>query len=138
MTANYKLLYVFSLKTHTQSSVPSKTMAPHLQVSVVYPKCLHYAEIPSDPQHKLKHCVKFVTVLLQQNCTEISQVNLNYFHNRHSMKGLDNSTNRARKMHGSDSKSARFGLERIPSRARNWHDLCSPKLAPVGLEMGTF
>ena len=50
--------------------------------------------------------------------------------------GLDNSTNRARKMHGSGTKSARFGLERT-SWARNWHDLGS-KTAPVKLETGTL
>ena len=71
--------------------------------------------------------------------------------NRHSTKGLiqheqgsitartglDNSTNRARKMHGSGTKSARFGLERISSWTRNWHDLGS-KTAPAELETGTL
>ena len=51
--------------------------------------------------------------------------------------GLNNSTNRARKMHCSGTKWARFGLERISSWARNWHDLGS-KTAPVELETGTL
>ena len=41
--------------------------------------------------------------------------------------GLDNSMNRGGKMHGSGTKSARFGLERISPWARNWHDLSSKK-----------
>ena len=42
---------------------------------------LSYAEpVPSDPQHKLNFCVRFVTVLLQQNRTKISQINFRYFH----------------------------------------------------------
>ena len=57
--------------------------------------------------------------------------------NGHSTKGLDNSTNRARKMHDSGTKLARFGPERISSWARNWHDLGS-KTAPVELEIGTL
>ena len=57
--------------------------------------------------------------------------------------GLDNSTNRARKMHGSGTKSARFGLGRISSWletgmiwARKQHQLSS-KQARYRLENGT-
>ena len=85
--------------------------------------------------------------LLKLTCWKKSSI----FAAQHSTKGLDNSTNRARKMHCSGTKSARFGLERISSWARNWHDLGS-KTAPVesrnrhvirsktaqfGLEVGT-
>ena len=49
---------------------------------------------------------------------------------------LDNNTNRARKMHGSGTKSAQCGLENGTSWSRNRHVIRS-KTVYFGLEVGT-